>query len=43
MFLPDYVLKGEDLMPDLGGGGFVRETPEQCQAGNTRKKSQLIS
>jgi hypothetical protein len=32
-FLPDYVLKGEDLTQSLGGGGFPRDTPEQCQAG----------
>jgi hypothetical protein len=33
VFLPDYVLRGEDLAFNLGGGGFLRDTPEQCQAG----------
>jgi len=32
-FLPDYVLRGEDLTQNLGGGGFPKDTPEQCQAG----------
>ncbi len=33
-FLPDIVLKGENLNPSFGGMGFPISTPEQCQAGN---------
>jgi hypothetical protein len=42
-FLPDYVLRGEDLNQNLGGGGFPRDTPEQCQAGREIKELPCFS